>query len=104
MEIVRKHVAFYPEYSHGSWQKGACTDKECQEVSYTVPVKACGPVTFRWRVFPGEDADASLSYQGANPTLDESAYPLYAVIDDDSHFIDSPALGKQVPSVCQLKK
>ena len=104
--IVRKHFVFYPEYSHGVWREAQCAQVDadgCREVTYTVPVKGCGSVTFDWRVFPGEDGDKTWTYNGANPSFDEARYPLYAFVSDDSHFIDSPALGKPLPDTCQLK-
>jgi len=106
MGIVRKHFVFYPEYSHGVWREAKCinVDREaCREVTYTIPVKGCGPVTFDWRVFRGEDGDKTWSYIGANPSFDETKYPLYAFVSEDSHFIDSPALGKPLPETCQFK-
>jgi hypothetical protein len=106
IQIVRKRFVFYPEYSHGVWREGPCTrvDTEgCREITYTVPVKGCGPVTFDWRVFPGDDADKTWSFDGTNPSFDETKYPLYAFVSEDSQFIDSPALGKPLPETCQLK-
>jgi hypothetical protein len=106
MGIVRKHFVFYPEYSHGVWRERKCVNvgkEACREVTYTVPVKGCGPVTFDWSVFRGDDGDKTWSYNGPNPSFDESKYPLYAFVSDDSHFIDSPALGKALPDSCQLK-
>jgi len=66
-------------------------------------VKACGTITFDWRVFPDEDGDATWTYQGPTPKVDESKYPLYAVLNEDSRFIDSPALGMALPRACQVK-
>jgi len=106
MAIVRRHFVFYPEYSHGVWREGQCASvdtKGCREVTYTIPVKGCGSVTFDWRVFPREEGDKRWSYNGANPSFDETRYPLYAFVSDDSHFIDSPALGKPLPNTCRLK-
>jgi hypothetical protein len=106
MVIVRKHFVFYPEYSHGVWRETQCAHTDtagCREITYTIPVKGCGPVTFDWRVFPGEDGDKTWSYNGTNPNFDETQYPLYAFVSDDAHFIDSPALGKPLPETCQLK-
>jgi hypothetical protein len=105
-EIVRKHFVFYPEYSLGVWREGGCANVDgetCREVTYTVPVKGCGPVTFDWRVFPGEDANTTWSYNGTSPIFDEEKYPLYAVLSEDSHLIDSPALGKPEPETCPFK-
>jgi len=103
--IVRKHFLFYSEYSHGVWHEAKCpADREyCYDVTYTVPVKGCGAVTFDWQVFRGDDAGDSWAYKGTRPSFDESKYPLYAMLSPDSHFIDSPALGKPVPDTCQLK-
>ncbi len=106
VEIVKKHFLFYPEYSHGVWREDLCASmdrKKCREVSYTVPVKECGPVTFDWHISFGEDEDATWSYNGANPKLNEAKYPLYAVLSEDSRLIDSPALGKPLPETCQFK-
>lgn len=106
VEIVQKHFVFYPEYSHGVWHEGPCAragGEKCREVTYTISVQGCGPVTFDWRVIPGEDADASWSYNGASPKFDENKYPLYAVLSQDSRLIDSPALGKPLPQTCRSK-
>ncbi len=106
MEIVKKHFVFYPEYARGVWREGSCADVDtgkCREVTYTVPVKSCGAVTFDWHVFPGEDADTRWSYNGTNPKIDERKYPLYAVLSEDSHLIDSPALSEPVPQTCPFK-
>ena len=106
MEIVKKHFVFYPPYSHGTWRETECRNadtQKCREVTYTVPVTGCGPVTFDWRVSPGDDADSSWSYQGSSPKFDESKYPLYAVLNGDSRLIDSPALGKPLPPNCRSK-
>jgi hypothetical protein len=105
-EIVKKHFVFYPDYSHGSWHEGQCADarkEKCREVTYTVPVKGCGAVTFDWRVFSDDDGDATWTYQGPSPKVNESKYPLYAVLNEDSRFIDSPALRTALPEVCQVK-
>jgi len=108
MVAVKKHFLFYPEYSHGVWREGPCgqptpaTDG-CRGVTYTVPVKGCGTVTFDWRVFPQDDGEPSWMYNGTRPKLDEAEYPLYALLSDDGHFIDSPALGKALPDVCAVK-
>jgi hypothetical protein len=103
--IVRKHFVFYPEYSHGVWREGDCADdrEACREVTYTIPVEGCGTVTFDWRVFRGDDGGKTWSFVGTNPAFDDTKYPLYAFVSDDSHFIDSPALGKPLPDTCQLK-
>jgi len=107
MGIVKKHFLFYPEYSQGVWHEGPCSQTEaggkCREVTYTIPVHGCGEVTFDWNVFPSDDGDKTYSYNGARPKLDEANYPLYAILSDDSYFIDSPALGKRLPETCQLK-
>lgn len=107
IEIVKKHFVFYPEYSHGVWKESQCANKDgerCREVRYTVPVKDCGPVTFDWNVFTGDEADStSWSYNGPSPRFDENKYPLYAVLSGDSRLIDSPALGKPLPQVCHAK-
>jgi hypothetical protein len=107
MGIVRKHFLFYPEYSHGVWREGSCSQTEtgggkCRDVTYTVSVHGCGEVTFDWNIFPA-DGDNTYSYHGTRPKLDETIYPLYAILSDDSHFIDSPALGRRPPETCQLK-
>jgi len=106
IEIVKKHFVFYPEYSHGIWREGRCSNEEnaeCREVTYTTPLEGCGPVTFDWTVFPGKDADAAWSYNGTNLKIDENKYPLYAVLNEDSRFINSPALGAELPTSCQVK-
>jgi hypothetical protein len=106
VEIVKKHFVFYPQYSHGVWREGECPGagaSECRDVTYTIPVSGCGDVTFDWRVFPGEDADATWTYRGPAPKVDESKYPFYAVLNEDSRFIDSPALGTALPAACQVK-
>lgn len=106
LEIVRRHFLFYPEYSHGVWRDGPCAgtqQTECREVTYATPVGNCGPVTFRWRVTASGDADAAWVYEGPTPNFDESKYPLYAILNPDSQFIDSPALGKPLPSACPRK-
>jgi hypothetical protein len=107
VEIVKKHFVFYSEYSHGVWREGPCpnADREgCRQVTYTIAVKGCGPVTFDWRVFPGEDLDStSWAYHGTTPRFDENKYPLYAVLSEDSRLIDSPALGKPLPQTCPVK-
>ena len=112
--IVKKHFMFYPEYSHGAWREGPCTQpaspasgtdaKDCRDVTYTTPVKGCGTVTFDWSVVPGnDDADATWTYNGARPKFAEAEYPLYAFLDEEGRFIDSPALGKPVPEACRVE-
>jgi hypothetical protein len=106
MEVVKKRFVFYPEYSHGVWREKECAHVDgdkCREVTYTIPVKGCGPVTFDWLVSTGEGADAAWTYNGTDPRLDESKYPLYAVLNEDARLIDSPALGKPLPETCQFK-
>jgi len=107
MEIIKKHFIFYPEYSHGVWREARCAaanGEKCGEVTYTIPLKGCGPVTFDWRVFPGDGEDsATWSYNGTNPKFDEDQYALYAVLSEDSRLIDSPALGKPLPDRCPAK-
>src|SRR5579863_3637360 len=83
MQVVKNHFAFYPDYSHGVWREAPCAGasrEACKEVTYTIPVQGCGPVTFDWRVFRGDDGDNGFSYVGAKPALDESKYPLYALV------------------------
>src|ERR1700733_9738118 len=90
MEIVKKHFAFYPEYQRGIWREAPCSDpgeKKCREITYTVPVKGCGAVTFDWTVLAGEDADSSWTYNGPTPKFDETQYPIYATLSEDSHLI-----------------
>jgi hypothetical protein len=106
MEVVKKHFIFYPEYSRGSWREGQCSNvgkEKCREVTYTIPLKGCGAVRFAWLVFPGEDTDATWSYNGTSPRIDESRYPLYAVLSEDSHLVDPPGVGRPLPESCQLK-
>ncbi len=106
LEVVRKHFVFYPDYSHGVWHEEKCTradGEKCHKVTYTIPVKGCGPVTFDWRVFPTQDAEPTWSFKGASPKLDETRYPLYAMLNEDSRLIDSPALGNPLPETCQLR-
>ena len=113
--IVEKHFLFYPEYSHGIWRQGPCAPSTfrpaseadaqgCRDVTYTIPVKGCGTVTFDWSVVPGNDeADATWTFNGERPKFDEAEYPLYALLDEEGHFIDSPALGKPVPEACRVE-
>jgi hypothetical protein len=104
-EIVKKHFVFYPEYSHGIWREANCASvnvEKCREVTYTVPVKGCGTVTFTWRVFPDRDAATNWSYNGSSPKFDDTKYAFYAVLSEDSRLIDSPALGKPAPETCPL--
>jgi hypothetical protein len=106
VEIVRKHFIFYPDYSHGTWRDTSCAGpggQECREVTYTVPVRGCGAVTFDWRVQADGDGGKTWSYKGTTPKFDEDKYPLYAVLSEDSGLIDSPALGKPLPDTCQWK-
>jgi hypothetical protein len=106
IEVVRKHFVFYPEYRGGTWKQSACDAYErtgCARVTYTVPVTGCGAVTFDWNVFADGDADLAYAYRGATPKIDESAYALYAVVGEDSRFMDSPALGKPAPATCVVK-
>jgi hypothetical protein len=106
LEIVRKHFVFYLEYAHGSWREGQCSSagkEKCREVTYTIPLKDCGAVRFDWLVFEGEDDDSTWSYNGTSPRIDESKYPLYAVLSEDSHLVDPPAVGRPLPETCQLK-
>jgi hypothetical protein len=106
LEVVRKHFIFYPEYSHGSWREGQCADRskeKCREVTYTIALKDCGAVRFDWLVFPGDDEDPTWSYNGTSPRIDESKYPLYAVLSEDSRLVDPPAVGRPLPESCQLK-
>lgn len=106
IEIVRKHFVFYPEYRGGTWSEGACPAGEragCRQVRYDVPVPGCGVVRFDWNVFAGGDADLAYAYRGATPKIDERAYALYAMVGEDSKFIDSPAVGKTLPVTCVVK-
>ncbi len=105
-EIVKKHVIFYPEYSHGMWQEGHCGQGQsdgCRDVKYTLSVPGCGSVSFDWRVFPDKDSDTAFSYQGSTPKLNEDKYPLFAVLNADSLLIAPPAVGQPLPQSCQLK-
>jgi hypothetical protein len=106
VEVVRKHFVFYPEYRSGRWSESACAGNEragCEHVKYEVNVNGCGSVQFDWNVYPNEDADAAYAYRGATPKIDEGEYALYAVVGEDSRFMDSPALGKQAPAACVVK-
>ena len=106
MEIVRKHFIFYPEYARGSWREGQCSNagkEKCREVTYTISLKDCGAVRFDWLVFPGEDDDSTWSYNGTSPRIDESKYPLYAVLSEDSRLVHPPAVGSALPETCQFK-
>jgi hypothetical protein len=106
VQIVKKHFVFYPEYSHGVWREEQCAHADgegCMGVTYTVPVKGCGLVTFNWHVLPRDDAGAQSFYDGASPRLDEGKYPLYALLSEDSRLIDSPALGTPQPETCQVR-
>ena len=104
IEIVKRHFVFYDEYSHGTWQRKPCTAADhakCIAVNYTVPVQACGPVTFSWQVFPTED---DLNYQGAQPRVDETKYAFYAfLVPDSGTLIPAQALGRPVPETCQYR-
>ena len=105
-EIVKKHFVFYPEYSHGIWREGPCAAggrAKCRDVTYTIPVAGCGPVTFDWNVFPDDDGDTTWSYNGTQPKIDENRYAFYAVLNPDSRLIDSPALGMALPAACVAK-
>ncbi len=104
--VVRKHFVFYPEYRGGAWSEGACAEGEragCKAVTYSVAVPGCGTVRFDWNVFADGDADLAYAYRGASPKIDESAYALYAMVGEDSKFLDSPAVGKTAPASCALK-
>jgi len=107
IEIVKKHFIFYPEYSHGAWRDAPCAAAgaaECREVTYSIALKGCGAVDLHWQVFPGSgDGDEAWSYSGASPRIDDNRYPLFAVLNEDSRLIDSPALGKPAPDACELK-
>jgi hypothetical protein len=104
IEIVKRHFVFYDEYSRGAWKRAPCQDPEhqnCVAISYTVPVQACGPVTFSWRVFPAED---DLNYEGAQPRVDETKYAFYAfLIKDSGTLVAAQAVGKPVPQTCQYR-
>jgi hypothetical protein len=104
IETVKRHFVFYDEYSRGEWKREPCQDAEhqrCVDVSYTVAVQACGPITFSWRVFPSED---DLNYEGARPRVDETKYAFYAfLIKDSGTLVAAQALGKPVPQTCQYR-
>lgn len=104
IEIVKRHFVFYDDYSHGAWQHAPCQAPDhssCVEVTYTVPVQACGPVTFSWRVFPSED---DLEYQGAMPRVNETRYAFYSfLVKETGALIPAQAYGKPVPEVCQYR-
>ena len=104
IEIVKRHFVFYDDYSHGVWQRKPCQDPEhqqCVNVTYTVPVQACGPVTFSWRVFPADD---DLNYEGAEPRVDEVKYAFYAfLIKDSGTLVAAQAVGKAIPESCQYR-
>jgi hypothetical protein len=104
IDIVKRRFVFYDEYSHGAWQRQPCEDAEhktCIDVSYTVPVQACGPVTFSWRVFPSED---DLIYEGAQPRVNETKYAFYQfLIKDSGMLVPAQAVGKPVPQTCQYR-
>ena len=104
IEIVKRHFVFYDGYSHGTWQRKPCQDpqhQQCVDVNYTVPVQACGPVTFSWRVFPSDD---DLNYEGAQPRVDETKYAFYAfLIKDSGTLVAAQAFGKPVPETCQYR-
>jgi zinc ribbon protein len=104
IEIVKRHFVFYDDYSHGAWQHTPCQAPDhssCVEVTYTVPVQACGPVKFSWRVFPSED---DLEYQGAMPRVNETRYAFYSfLVKETGALIPAQAYGKPVPDVCQYR-
>jgi hypothetical protein len=104
IEIVKRHFVFYDDYSHGAWQRKPCQEaghEQCVDVTYTVPVQACGPVTFSWRVFPSDD---DLNYEGAQPRVDEAKYAFYAfLIKETGALVPAQALGKPVPQTCQYR-
>jgi predicted nucleic acid-binding Zn ribbon protein len=104
VETVKRHFVFYDEYSHGVWQRKPCQEAghdRCVDISYTVPVEACGPVTFSWRVFPSDD---DLNYEGAQPRVDETKYAFYQfLIKDSGTLVPAQAAGKPVPQVCQMR-
>ena len=102
--IVKRHFVFYDDYAHGTWRYKPCEaagHQKCVDVSYTVPVQACGPVTFSWEVFPGED---DLNYEGAEPRVNEAKYAFYAfLVKDTGALIAAQAVGKPVPETCQYR-
>lgn len=104
IEIVKRHFVFYDEYSHGSWQHTPCQaagHDKCFDIAYTVPVQACGPVTFSWRVFPAED---ELEYKGAQPRIDETKYAFYEfLVPETGALVPAQAEGKPAPQACQYK-
>jgi hypothetical protein len=104
IEIVKRHFVFYDEYSHGTWQRTPCQaagHEKCLDLTYTVPVQACGPVTFSWRVFPAED---DLNYEGAQPRVDETKYAFYGfLIKETGALVPAQAVGKAVPETCQYR-
>ena len=104
IEIVKRHFVFYDEYSHGTWARKPCQvagHDTCFDISYVVPVPACGPVTFSWQVYPGED---DLTYEGAQPRVDETKYAFYAfLIKDNGTLVPAQAFGKPVPAACQYR-
>lgn len=102
--IVKRRFVFYDEYAHGRWQHQPCQaagHKKCVDVMYTVPVQACGPVTFSWEVYPSED---DLNYEGAEPRVNEAKYAFYAfLVKDTGALIAAQAFGKPVPETCQYR-
>jgi hypothetical protein len=104
IEIVKRHFVFYDDYSHGVWQRTPCQaagHTSCVEVTYTVPVRACGPVKFSWRVFPAED---DLEYEGALPRVNETRYAFYSfLVKETGALIPAQAYGKPVPETCQYR-
>jgi hypothetical protein len=104
IEIVKRRFVFYDEYSHGDWRRKPCQGtgpEKCLEVSYTLQVQACGPVTFSWRVFAADD---DLEYEGAQPHVDESKYAFYAfLIKDSGALVPAQSLGKPIPETCQYR-
>jgi hypothetical protein len=104
IEIVKRHFVFYDGYSQGTWQRSACqaaSHEKCFDITYTVPVQACGPVTFSWRVFPAED---DLMYEGAQPRVDEAKYAFYQfLIKETGALVPAQAEGKPVPQTCQYR-
>src|ERR1700722_3211835 len=104
IEIVKRHFVFYDEYSHGVWQRKPCQaagHTSCVEGTYTVPVRAGGPVKFSWRVFPAED---DLEYEGALPRVNETRYAFYSfLVKETGALIPAQAYGKPVPETCQYR-